>query len=138
MIGTSKLPDTIAVDIPMVKGEYTMKGTDEVVTMKTLQAKRHALWMITNVLGYSDYTVRRDIENGFDAAPHKQPPSAFDAHGDFLLERFMRLMSGDTKMDRVQRAILVRWDGVKGLEGVARRMFLRRRSVVSGNFGSAH
>lgn len=87
---TLKPPDTIAVVMPTVKGAYTMKGPDEVLTMKTLYAKGHTPWKIAKILGCSNHTVKRYIENGFDAAPREQPPSALDAHDDFLLERFLR------------------------------------------------
>ena len=41
-------------------------------------------------LGCSHHTVLRYFRNGFHAAPREQPPSALDAHADFLLARFLR------------------------------------------------
>ena len=67
-----------------------MKGPDEVLTMKTLYAKGHTAWKIGGTLGCSAHTVKRYIENGFDVSAREQPPSALDAHGDFLLARFLR------------------------------------------------
>lgn len=87
---TSKPADTIVATMPIAKGAYTMKGPDEVLTMKTLYGKGHSAWRIAAILGCSHHTVLRYVRNGFDASPREQPPSALDAHADFLLERFLR------------------------------------------------
>ena len=87
---TTTSTDTIVATKPSARGAYTMKEPDEVLTMKTLYAKGHTPWKIAKILGCSNHTVKRYIDNGFDAAPREQPPGALDAHGAFLLERFLR------------------------------------------------
>ncbi len=87
---TSTSADTIVAVTTMVKGAYTMKGPDEVLTMKTLYTKGYTAWKITGILRCSAHTVKRYIENDFDVWPREQPSSALDGHGDFLLERFVR------------------------------------------------
>ena len=76
--------------MPNSKGDDTMKGPDEVLTMKTLHAKGHAAWKIAGMLGCSAHAVKRTIEYGLDVSAREEPPSTLDAHGDFLLERFLR------------------------------------------------
>ena len=87
---TIKPSDTIAVISPTVQGAYTMKGPEEVLTMKTLHAKGYSPWQIAGILGCSHHTVSRYVKNGFEAAPRQQPPSALDPHAEFLLERFLQ------------------------------------------------
>jgi len=87
---TSKAADTIVATMAIAKGAYTMKGPDEVLTMKTLYVKGHSAWRIAAILWCSHHTVLRYARNGFDATPRQQPPSALDAHADFLLARFLR------------------------------------------------
>ena len=61
--------------MPIAKGDYTMKGPNEVLTMKTLHAKGHTAWKIAGILGCSAHTVKRYIENGFDVSPREQATS---------------------------------------------------------------
>ena len=87
---TSKPADTIVATMPIAKGAYTMKGPDEVLTMKTLYGKGHSACRIAAILGCNHHTMLRYVRNGFDAARREQQPSALDAYTDFLLERFLR------------------------------------------------
>lgn len=87
---TSTSADTIGATMPIAKGDYTMKASDEVLTMKTLYAKGHTARKIAGILGCGVHTVKRTLEYGFDVSAREQPPSALDAHGEFLLECFLR------------------------------------------------
>ena len=87
---TMKPSDTIDAILPKAQRVYTMKGPDEVLTMKTLHAKGHAAWKIAGIFGCSHTTVMRYIRNGFDTSPRKQPPSVLDPHAAFLLEHFLQ------------------------------------------------
>ncbi|MCY3858555.1 MAG: hypothetical protein OXG25_06570 [Gammaproteobacteria bacterium] len=87
---TKKPSDTIDAILPTAQGAHTMKGPDEVLTMKTLHAKGHSAWKIAGILGCSHTTVMRYIRIGFEAALRQQPPSALDPHAEFLLERFLQ------------------------------------------------
>ncbi|MCY4093511.1 MAG: helix-turn-helix domain-containing protein [Gammaproteobacteria bacterium] len=63
--------DAIDRITPTVQGAYTMKGPEEVLTMKTLHAKGHSPLKIAKLLGCSHHTVLRYVRNGFDAAPRE-------------------------------------------------------------------
>ena len=87
---TSKMPDTIVDTMRTAKSSYTKKEPDEVLTMKTLHAKRHSATKIADMLNSSHHTALRYVRNEFDTSPRKQPPSELDVHTEFLLERFLR------------------------------------------------
>ena len=82
--------DTIDRITPTVHGAYTMKGPEEVLTMKTLHTKSHSPWKIAKLLGCSHHTVLRYVRNGFQTAPREQPPSALNPHAEFPLKRFLQ------------------------------------------------
>lgn len=87
---TGKAFDTIERITATVQGAYTMKGPDEVLTMKTLHGKGYLPWKFAGIRGSSHNTVSRYIKNRFEAAPREQRSSALDPHAEFLLERFPR------------------------------------------------
>lgn len=83
-------PDTIDPITLTAQGAYTMKGPEEVLTMKTLYTKGHSPRKIAKLLGCSHHAVSRYVRNGFEAAAREHPPSALDPHTEFLLERFLQ------------------------------------------------
>ena len=82
---TIKPSDTIAAISRTVQGAYTMKGPEEVLTMKTLHAKGYTPWQIAGIFGCSHHTVSRYVKNGFEAAPRQQPPSSREMGTSYFL-----------------------------------------------------
>ena len=58
--------------------------------MKSPYAKRYEAWKIAGIPGCCNHTLKHYIENGFDASPREQPPSALSAYGGFLRGLFLQ------------------------------------------------